>query len=104
MIVLSLGREDRRVAESVPDVIQPVVLLSAEHPPGDAVTERVRRDDVEGRLTEGKDPTCRCVRYVPASVRVHYEPAPDTTTLTMSEAKTTRIRSSDGPRGGTWRK
>ncbi len=37
VIVLPLGRENRRVAESVPDVIQSVVLLGAKHPPGDAV-------------------------------------------------------------------
>lgn len=50
VVVLSLGREDRRVAEPIPDVIQSVVLLGTEHPPGDAVSERVRRDGV-GRPT-----------------------------------------------------
>ncbi len=41
VVVLSLSSEDRGVAESVSDVIHPVVLLGSEHPPGDAVPERV---------------------------------------------------------------
>lgn len=46
VIVLAFGSEDRGVAKPVPDVIQSVVLLGTEHPPGDAVAECMRRDDV----------------------------------------------------------
>ena len=43
VIILALGREYRRVSETVPDVVQSIAVASPEHPPRDTVPERVGR-------------------------------------------------------------
>lgn len=44
MVVLALGREDRRVTKAVPDIVQGIPTFDPQHPPGDAVAECVGRD------------------------------------------------------------
>ena len=46
MVVLALRRQNRRVPQSVPHVVERVVVLDAQHPPGDRVPERVGGDVV----------------------------------------------------------